>query len=168
MSDTLTGGFPDVLLRIKLGRIRRQRQKLKFPFPVSPQVSLNVFKVRRSAVPDEKRLLPPVWFFQLFKELNRFLRILPMGLAAVALSGFNVKSSVKADGLSFPINLNLGIMPGGIPDGFGTDFFFYPALVRYQYHTIFTGIPLEAFFNLSSNLLTRWGFCFRLTLPGWW
>ena len=91
-----------------------------------------------------------------------------MGLPAMALSGFNVKSSVKADGLSVPVNLDLGVVSGGIPDGLGSNLLFHPAFIGYQYHTIFTGIPVESFFNLSSNLLTRWGFCFRLTLAGWW
>ena len=91
-----------------------------------------------------------------------------MGLPAMALSGFNVKSSVKADGLSVPVNLDLGVVSGRIPDGFASNLFFYPAFVGYQYHAILTGMPLESFFNLSSNLVTRWGFCFRLTLAGWW
>ena len=57
MSDTPAGGFPDVFLRIKLGRIRRQRQNLKLPFLVCLKVSLDFFEVPGGAVPDKKRLL---------------------------------------------------------------------------------------------------------------
>lgn len=78
-----------------------------------------------------------------------------MSLAAVALSGFDVKSAVEADGLLLLVKANLGVVSGRIPDSGSPGFPLQPTLIRYQYHVIFTGIPLESFFNLSSNRFTR-------------
>lgn len=168
MGDPLAGGFPDMFLGVKLGSIRRQRQKLQMPILVSFQVGFDVLEMPGGTVPDKQRSLPLVGVFQLFQKLNRFCRVLPMGLAAVALAGFNVESSVEADGFPLLVKTNLRVVSGRIPNGGSPGFPLHPAFIRYQYHTILTGIPLESFFNVSSNRLMRWGDWWRFTLAGRW